>query len=98
MKRSKQSHKASRKASHLEAKTADATPSELPNTQMEARSTFASLDGWAEDDHVAGFATFLHELQGDPAISAPRVTRRRAPADLRTRSTTSAAKLTRSAD
>ncbi len=60
----------------------------IPNTQIEPVA-WAEIDGWAEDDHAAAFATFLQELQGDPARHARRCARR---ARSTARCTTSAAR------
>ena len=47
----------------------------VPNSQLEP-VVWATLDGWAEDDHAAGFAAFLTSckpiLRGTPAMRAAR--------------------------
>src|ERR1700710_2913318 len=53
-----ESHKSSHKSAAPDARKTPRSV-KLPNTQMEAVK-FADLDGWAADDHVVAFSTFLN--------------------------------------
>src|SRR5438093_2609640 len=46
-------------------------PLNIPDTQLEPVD-WASLDGWAADDHAAAFATFLTSCKPFLAVRRPR--------------------------
>ena len=63
-------------ASATAGRCAEREPIKFPDTQYEPVE-WASLDGWATDDHATAFATFLEScraLNGSRAASAVPIT------------------------
>jgi membrane-bound lytic murein transglycosylase A len=56
------------------AQAVDVDPLKIPDTQLEP-VTWASLDGWAGDDHAAAFATFMTSCRPFLANKQPRDSR-----------------------